>query len=181
LIGHGPGGRVAGGNDHDQIVGKDEVVEILELDEALVPAMLIESRERLVAPEAEIEHADIRVACGDGGDHMLDRFVVQFDGCDLADRGRVGRDDYVQVLAAPLRRNKSRPYRDVTKYDAGRDPRGVIITAWLVRLRMEELGATILGEHRVFSTVDRRNKWDSLDGSGVRRMAVLAALKDLAT
>ena len=103
LIWNGAEWRVSSGDDNEDIVGEDEIVEILEFDKSLAPVHIIKSAQGLVAAEAEIEDAHVGVVASDIADDLLDRLVVEFDDGNLADSFCERGDDHIKKLALARR------------------------------------------------------------------------------
>ena len=105
LVRNGAKWRVSGCDDYEDIVGEDEIVEILEFNKSLTPVHVIESLQGLVAAETEVEDAHVGVVACDIADHLLDCLVVKFDDGNLADPFCEGRDHHIEKLTLAGRGN----------------------------------------------------------------------------
>jgi hypothetical protein len=124
LVRNGAKGRVSGCDNYENIVGEDEIVEILEFNKSLTPAHVIQSLQRLVAAETEVEDSHVRVVAGDIADHLLDCLVVEFNDGNLANPPCKRGDHHIKELALAGRWNVPRTAgidvpKDHTRCDSG--------------------------------------------------------------
>jgi hypothetical protein len=128
LVRNGAKRRVSSRDNYENIVGEDEVVEILEFDKSLAPAHVIQSLQGLVAAETEVEDAHVGVVACDIADHFLDCLVVELDDGNLADPFCERGDHHIKELTLAGRGNVPRTTCiDVPKDHSRCDSGSVII------------------------------------------------------
>jgi hypothetical protein len=135
---------VAGGHDDDEVVLEHEIIQILELNEApLLVSVLIKGD---VAPEAQVEHADIRVGSRGIPKRVEERLSIDL-GLIVA-IGDCGQND-IQKSTSTWWRCEGGAGDDVAEYDARGDTRSMVAGICLLRVWVAKLSSSIGSQVRV--------------------------------